>query len=80
MTFSSSVTFPLATLTIPGTTPTCKLARERWTQATSRKAEGKEGYDIKHARDADAFPPTKWPAQLLEDLIGITFAGTLDRN
>jgi hypothetical protein len=53
----------------------CERAKTHWTQATSRKEEGVEAYKIDAARDADAFPPPKWPTQSLADLIGVTFAG-----
>jgi hypothetical protein len=55
----------------------CEQARQFWTQATSRKEEGVEGYKIDIARDADAFPVPKWPTQSLTSLIEVTFAGRL---
>jgi hypothetical protein len=55
----------------------CEQARTRWVQVTSRKAEGVESYKTDFARDADAFPEPRWPAQTLEDLIDITFSGRM---
>lgn len=55
----------------------CEMAKTRWIQATSRKEEGVDGYKIDFARDADAFPPPKWPQQTLEDMIARTFAGRM---
>jgi hypothetical protein len=53
----------------------CENARSRWTQATSRKEEGVDAYNISGARDPDAFPEPKWPSQSLEELILTAFAG-----
>jgi hypothetical protein len=58
----------------------CEQAKSQWVQVTSRKAEGAEQYKIDFARDADAFPETKWPKQSLEDLIGTTFTGRMIAN
>lgn len=55
----------------------CEKAKSVWVQATSRKDEGIESYKVDQARDLDAFPDPKWPAQSLEDLIGRTFAGRM---
>ena len=52
-------------------------AKARWTQVTSRKEEGVEGYKIDWARDPDAFPEPKWPTQSLNELIGASFKGRL---
>jgi hypothetical protein len=49
-------------------------AKKLWTQATSRRKEGIEGYLIEPARDPDAFPKPKWLQQPLLDLIERTFA------
>jgi hypothetical protein len=51
----------------------CEQAKTKWTMVSSRKGEGVEGYKIDFAKDADAFPPPKWPTQSLENLILITF-------
>jgi hypothetical protein len=51
----------------------CEQAKTLWTQATSRKEEGVEGYKIDFARDPDAFPTPNWPTQPLDDLIIRTF-------
>jgi hypothetical protein len=53
----------------------CEKAKTQWVQATSRKAEGVEGYKIEYARDLDAFPDPKWPSRTLEELIEVTFRG-----
>ena len=50
---------------------------ERWTQGTSRKAEGVEGYQISYAMSEKAFPPTKWPSMPLSKLIEVTFANRM---
>jgi hypothetical protein len=55
----------------------CERAKSSWVQATSRKEEGVEAYKIDSARDADAFPPPKWPTQSLNELIEATFAGRM---
>lgn len=55
----------------------CQQATSLWTMVSSRKEEGVEAYKIEVARHADAFPEPKWPAQSLNDLIGITFAGRM---
>jgi hypothetical protein len=55
----------------------CQQAKALWVQATSRKKEGVEGYKIDVARDHDAFPDPKWPAQSLADLIEKTFVGRM---
>ena len=52
-------------------------AKTFWTQATSRKEEGVDGYLIEAARDPDAFPEPKWPEQPLSDLIDRAFAGRM---
>src|SRR6516165_10558703 len=48
----------------------CEQATTLWTEVTSRKDEGVEAYKIDKARDADAFPPPKWPTQSLYEIIG----------
>ena len=53
----------------------CEQAKTLWTQATSRKEEGVDGYKIDRARDADAFPAPNWPSKSLDELIAVTFAG-----
>jgi hypothetical protein len=55
----------------------CEKAKSLWTQASSRKEEGVEAYKVDVAHDADAFPPPRWPAQSLSELIGCTFAGRI---
>jgi len=55
----------------------CEQAKQLWTQVTSRREEGIDSYDIKSARDRDAFPPPKWPPQSLDELIGATFANRI---
>jgi hypothetical protein len=53
----------------------CEQAKTLWTQATSRKDEGVDGYKVDFARDPDAFPAPNWPEQTLEAMILTTFAG-----
>jgi hypothetical protein len=55
----------------------CEQAKTLWTQATSRKDEGVDGYKIDFAKDPDAFPEPNWPTQSLAELIGVTFAGRI---
>jgi hypothetical protein len=54
----------------------CEQAKEKWTQATSRKEEGVDAYKI-DAAEAGAFPPSKWPTQTLDEIIGRTFEGRM---
>jgi hypothetical protein len=59
----------------------CLMAKIRWLQAVSRKAEGAEGYKIDYAKDADAFPEPTWPKRTLDDLVMLTFDGRMiDRH
>ena len=53
----------------------CERAKNTWVELTSLRPENKEGYRIRVARDQDAFPTPKWPAQSLANLIEVTFAG-----
>jgi hypothetical protein len=53
----------------------CESAKTLWTSAVSRKDEGIDGYQIKVAAEADAFPDPNWPTQSIEELISITFNG-----
>lgn len=55
----------------------CLQAKTLWTQATSRKEEGVDGYKVDFAKDQDAFPEPTWPTQKLEELILATFAGRM---
>jgi hypothetical protein len=55
----------------------CVQAKFQWTQATSRRDEGVDGYNVAYAKDKDAFPEPTWPAQKLEELIAVTFAGRM---
>ena len=58
----------------------CLQAKTMWTQATSRRDEGADGYDVKSAQHQDAFPEPNWPTQTLEALIP-TFSGRMiDRD
>jgi hypothetical protein len=52
-------------------------AMTQWVEVTSRKEEGVEAYKVDCARDQDAFPEPKWPAQSLDDMIAKTFAGRM---
>ena len=55
----------------------CLQAKIKWAQATSRKGENAEGYQITYARDQDAFPEPSWPKQTLDELILVTFTGRM---
>jgi hypothetical protein len=55
----------------------CLKAKTKWTQATSRRDEGVDGYKVDFARNDDAFPEPNWPTQKLEPLILTTFAGRM---
>lgn len=55
----------------------CQQAKTLWTQATSRRDEGVDGYKIDFAKDPDAFPEPSWPKQRLDELIMVTFAGRM---
>jgi hypothetical protein len=55
----------------------CEMAKHRWVTATSRKAEGIEGYKIDVARDAEAFSLPKWPTASLSELIETSLAGRM---
>lgn len=51
----------------------CEQAKTMWVQATSRKSEGADGYQIRVAKDSSAFPDPQWPAQSLGELLEVTF-------
>ena len=55
----------------------CEMAKRKWVQALSRKAEGIDAYQIDYARDQDAFDEPKWLTRGLEELITVTFKGTM---
>jgi hypothetical protein len=55
----------------------CEQAKSSWVQVTSRKEEGVEAYKVTLSRDADAFPPPKWPKQSLTEIIVRTFTGRM---
>ena len=55
----------------------CEQAKTMWVEATSRKDEGVEAYQVRLARNAEAFPEPQWPAQSLEDLLEATFNGRM---
>jgi hypothetical protein len=55
----------------------CEQAKTLWTQATSRRGEGFDGYKIDFAKDSDAFLDPQWPAQSLIYLIERTFSGRM---
>jgi hypothetical protein len=55
----------------------CEQAKTSWVQVSSRKEEGVDAYKIDFARDADAFPPPKWPTQSVGELIEKTFVGRM---
>ena len=55
-------------------------SRPKWVQAISRRDEGVDEYQVRYARDNNAFPGPKWPKQSIWDLIETTFAGrTIER-
>jgi hypothetical protein len=53
----------------------CELARTRWVQLLSRKAEGVDEYRVKFTRDEDPFPEPKWPTRSFDELLEVTFRG-----
>ena len=55
----------------------CEEAMQYWTQVTSRKAEGVDGYQISYAKSQNAFPDPKWPSTPLGKLIEVTFANRM---
>ena len=55
----------------------CLQGKVKWVQATSRKGENAEGYQITYARDQDSFPQPSWPKQTLDELILVTFDGRM---
>jgi hypothetical protein len=58
----------------------CLQAKLKWVQATSRKGENAEGYQITYAKDQDSFPEPSWPKQTLDELILVTFNGRMIDN
>ena len=52
----------------------CYMAQTRWIQASSRQ-DGKDGYEIKFARNEDAFVETTWPTRSIDELLEVTFEG-----
>jgi hypothetical protein len=58
----------------------CNVAKGRWVQVISRKAEGVENYKIEPALDADAFPAPKWTTRTLDELIAVTFNASDGKN
>lgn len=55
----------------------CEQAKTLWTQASSRKEEGVDGYKVDKARNQEAFPDPRWPRLSLDELINKTFAGRM---
>jgi hypothetical protein len=55
----------------------CLRAKVLWTQATSRRDEGVDGYDVKSTRDKVPFPEPNWTTQKFEGLIFATFSGRM---
>src|SRR5262249_3334278 len=51
----------------------CERARRLWVKAASLRDQGLDGYEVKLAHDADAFPEPRWPKQTLAELIAATF-------
>jgi hypothetical protein len=58
-----------------GALTACHKAQTHWVQALSRRSENAEGYEIKFARDEDAFPEPKWTSHSLDELLEATFKG-----
>jgi hypothetical protein len=59
----------------------CLQAKTVWTQLTSRRDEGVDGYKIDCAKDQNAFSAPTWPTQTLAALILTSFAGRqIDRE
>jgi hypothetical protein len=58
----------------------CEQAKSMWVQATSRKGDGVDGYQIRLARDTGAFPEPQWPTQSLSQLLEVTFANRMIDN
>jgi hypothetical protein len=58
----------------------CEQAKTLWTEATSRRKEGIDGYLIQKAFHSDVFPEPKWLQQPLPELIERTFAGLTITN
>jgi hypothetical protein len=59
----------------------CEQAKKLWTQVTSQREKGIEGYHI-DVSDAEKkgkkpFPDPKWPKETLDELIEATFAGRM---
>lgn len=55
----------------------CEYAKTKWVEVTSRKAENVEAYKTTFSRDPDAFPEPRWPPQMLETHITVTFNGRM---
>jgi hypothetical protein len=60
----------------------CEKAKKSWIMATSKKAEGKEGYEIRKTQDELAgkgspFPEPNWPTESLDKIIETTFEGRM---
>jgi hypothetical protein len=55
----------------------CERAKHLWTQLTSRRDEGVDGYKIDYATDPNAFPDPAWPKQTLDKLIMTSFADAM---
>jgi hypothetical protein len=56
----------------------CEAAKRRWTEVTSLKGEGIEGYKINSLPEKDnGFSEPKWPSLTLYEIIGRAFEGRL---
>ena len=55
----------------------CLQAKTKWVQATSRKGENAEGYQITYTKDPNSFPEPSWAQQSLNELIHVTFGGRM---
>jgi hypothetical protein len=60
----------------------CEKAKKSWVMVTSRKAEGKEGYNVRKTQDEQEgkgppFPEPNWPIDSLEKIVSTTFDGRM---
>jgi hypothetical protein len=60
----------------------CGQAKKFWVIAVSKKAEGKEGYQIERTRseqrgEGSPYPEPDWPTESLDEIISTTFEGRM---
>jgi hypothetical protein len=53
----------------------CHEAKGNWVQLVSMRDEGRDGYRLQLARNANAFPAPRWPTQPLPQIIEGAFRG-----